>query len=35
MVTRPFSSEEGGIWAQDYVAETGVAWSELVNNRTG
>ena len=33
MVIRPFSSEEGGVWARDYVAVTGVAWSELVNNR--
>ena len=33
MVTRPFSLEKGGVWARDYVAVTGVAWSELVNNR--
>ena len=33
VVIRPFSSEEGGVWVWDYVAVTGVAWSELVNNR--
>ena len=33
LVTRPFSSKEGGVRARDYVAETGMAWSELVNDR--
>ena len=30
IVTRPFPQE---VWERDYVAETGMAWSELVNNK--